>query len=64
MDKNLVVDEDTCISCGLCAEIAPNTFKLDENDISQVIDPQGDPEDKIEEAIENCPVEAIYWEEE
>lgn len=64
MGKKPVVDEDICISCGLCAEIAPNTFELDEDDISQVIDPQGDPEDKIEEAIESCPVEAISWEEE
>lgn len=64
MEKKPVVDEEVCISCGLCVEIAPNTFELDENDISQVTNPHGDTEDKIEEAIESCPVEAISWEEE
>jgi ferredoxin len=58
-----VVDQTLCISCGLCTEVAANTFELDENNLSRVIDPTGDPEEVIQEAIDSCPVEAISWEE-
>ncbi|MGD9496052.1 MAG: ferredoxin [Armatimonadota bacterium] len=58
-----VVDEDTCTGCGLCQDIAPNTFELNDDGVAQVIDPHGDDEDTIQEAIDSCPVEAISWEE-
>jgi len=58
-----VVEQDECTGCGLCADIAPNTFGMNEDDISEVIDPQGDDEDTIQEAIDSCPVECIAWEE-
>ncbi|MGD8238057.1 MAG: ferredoxin [Armatimonadota bacterium] len=58
------VDRDECTACGQCVEIAPNTFDLDEEDIAVVKDPKGDPEDTIQEAIEDCPAECIHWKEE
>lgn len=63
MAKKPVVDQSGCISCGLCTEIAPHTFELDENNLSHVINPTGDPEEVIQEAIDSCPVEVISWEE-
>ena len=63
MARTPVVDQTLCISCGLCTEIAGSTFELDENNLSRVVDPAGDPEDAIQEAIDSCPVEAISWEE-
>ena len=59
-----VVDRDECTACGQCVEIAPNTFELDEDDIAFVKDPQGDPEETIQEAIDECPAECIAWKEE
>jgi ferredoxin len=59
-----VVDQSLCTSCGLCNELAPHTFGLNEDELAYVIDPHGDPEEDIEEAIESCPVECISWEEE
>lgn len=64
MAKKLVVDQSICTSCGLCAELAPNTFALDDDELSYVVNQEGDPPDVIEEAIESCPVECIHWEEE
>jgi len=58
-----VVDQDTCTGCGLCEQIAPGTFRLGDDGVAEVVDPQGDDKDTIEEAIESCPVEAINWQE-
>jgi ferredoxin len=58
-----VVDADLCTGCSLCCDIAPNTFEMNDDGISIVIDPEGDDEDTIQEAIDTCPVEAISWSE-
>jgi ferredoxin len=63
MARKPVVDQTLCISCGLCVELASNTFALDENDLSQVINSAGDPEEVIQQAIDSCPTEAISWQE-
>jgi ferredoxin len=59
-----IVDEETCIGCGLCVETCPEVFEMND-DKAQV---KGDeiPENAREtckEAAENCPVEAIQIEE-
>jgi len=53
------IDQQNCISCGSCEALAPNTFKLNAQDKSEVINEQGDPEDKILEAAKSCPVSVI-----
>lgn len=57
-----VVDADLCSGCELCVDAAPNTFQMNEEGISEVVNPQGDDEDAIQEAIDSCPSEAISWE--
>jgi len=60
----VTVDEETCIGCGLCAETCPEVFEMDDDKarvkVDQVPDDVGD---ACREAVENCPVEAIYIEE-
>jgi ferredoxin len=63
MSKIPVVNQDECISCGLCAEICPEVFRLNDKDLSEVYNPTGAPEEKIQEAIDSCPVQCIHWEE-
>ena len=58
-----VVDPDLCTGCSLCCDIAPSTFEMSDDGISTVIDPEGDAQDVIQEAIDSCPVEAISWSE-
>ena len=56
-----VVDQSVCIGCGRCTQVAPKTFALSEASVSMVIDPVGDDEAAIEDAIDGCPVSAIEW---
>ncbi len=55
------VDQDACISCGLCADTAPEVFRMTNDNLAEVYDPAGAPEQKIQEAIDGCPVNCIYW---
>jgi ferredoxin len=59
MSKKLKVDEDKCIGCGTCVAVAPKSFKLNDDGKSIPIDPPGDEESAVQEAIESCPVDAI-----
>jgi ferredoxin len=63
MAKIPVVNQSECISCGVCTEICPGVFRLNDENISEVINPAGDSEEKIQEAIDNCPVQCIHWNE-
>ncbi len=55
------VDQDNCISCGLCIDTCPEVFSYNENDVSQAIegDIPADCLDKAEEARDGCPVSVI-----
>ena len=56
------VDHSKCIGSAACNATAPKTFKLNPAiNKSDVINPQGDSEDKIQDAIDGCPVQAILW---
>ena len=56
------VDHQTCVGNAMCESIAPSVFRLNENRQSEVVNPEGDTEEKILEAAENCPVSAIFVE--
>jgi len=53
------IDSDNCISCGSCEAIAQNTFKMNANGKSEVVNPAGDPDQVILEAAKSCPVSVI-----
>ena len=60
----VIVDEETCIGCGLCAETCPDVFEMNDDKVKVKVDEV--PENVAEsckEAVENCPVEAIQIEE-
>lgn len=53
--------EEGCIACGLCSDICPEVFTLE--DIA-VVNPGVDfsaYEDKIKESAEGCPTEVIKY---
>ena len=53
------VDRELCFGFGDCVDTAPRVFALDEHDKATVIDPDGASLDRIVEASQNCPVDAI-----
>jgi len=62
MGRKVVIDTDECIGCGSCEDICPEVFKLNEEiEISEVIKPEGGPEELIEEAMGECPMSCIFW---
>lgn len=63
MAKTPYVDQDVCISCNLCVDTVPEVFRMNEDGLAEVYDPTGASEDKIQEAIDACPVACIHWEE-
>ncbi|EPR37491.1 4Fe-4S ferredoxin iron-sulfur binding domain-containing protein [Desulfovibrio sp. X2] len=64
MGKMVIIDEETCIGCESCVEIAPSTFSFNESTSkAYVTDPDASSEEDVQEAIDTCPVQCISWEE-
>ncbi|MCX5896712.1 MAG: ferredoxin [Proteobacteria bacterium] len=58
------VDQDECTGCGMCEEICPDVFHINDDGISEIQEPHGATAELIQEAIDECPVNCISWEEE
>lgn len=53
------VDHNLCVGNSMCETIAPKVFVLNDDRQSEAVNPDGDTEENILEAAENCPVSAI-----
>ena len=55
--------EDTCTACGLCVDTCPEVFEMG-TDMAQVVVDKVQPEyeDAVQQAADECPVEAIIVE--
>lgn len=69
MPRIPVVDQDECISCEVCVSICPEVFRMEGEEggdhhhhKSFVYNPTGASEEKIEQAMDNCPAACIHWE--
>ena len=59
--KNIKIDASACIGCGTCAALAGKSFKMEDDGKAHVLNPVGDTEEAIQNAIDSCPVSAISW---
>jgi ferredoxin len=57
-----VVDQENCISCGLCISTCPGVFRFNGSGKSECFDPAGATVQTIQQAIDGCPVQCISWE--
>lgn len=61
MAGEVYVDQQICIGCGLCVSIVPEVFRLNDAGVSEVQKQSGAAAEKIQEAIDSCPVNCIHW---
>jgi len=54
--------EEGCTACGLCEEIAPAVFELEDVAIVKEGVDFNEFEEEIKEAADSCPVEVIIYE--
>jgi ferredoxin len=60
--KAVWVDEAVCIGCRYCAHVAGNTFVVEPDwGRSRALRQDGDSTERIQEAIDTCPVDCIHW---
>ncbi len=57
------LDLSDCSLCGVCVDLCPRTFKLNDAGYIEVVFPSGDSEEDVDEAIKNCPSDCISWKE-
>lgn len=61
--KRPVVELSDCTRCGVCVEVCPQVFSMNESGFIAIADLESYPESEVDEAIKNCPEDCIYWEE-
>lgn len=57
------VDQELCIGCGICVDLCPEVFVM-EDEKSQVIGADQCASCDCQEAVDSCPVSAITMQEE
>ena len=60
--KSVTVDQEECVGCGACVEIAGDVFRLNDDEKAEVYGKVTEAnKDEVQEAIDTCPVSAISW---
>lgn len=63
MARTVIIDQDECISCGVCVDTCPEVFRMNDDNMAEVYKADGASEEEIQDAIESCPTSCIQWEE-
>lgn len=59
MPYRIKIDRSLCTGYSECVGLAPEVFRLGDDNVSLVIDPEGTDDDMILDAARACPVDAI-----
>ena len=62
MAKKITVDQELCVGCGVCANLCPEVFEIQDDGKVKVINKDNYENCDCEEVINNCPVGAIKTE--
>lgn len=61
MDIKNVWIEEGCITCGLCGDLCPEVFTVEDTAYVNVGVNYDEHKEKIAECVESCPVEVIKY---
>ena len=53
------VDKDLCVGCGLCTQVCPDVFEMNDDGTADVKAGADSSADCIQDAADQCPVGAI-----
>ncbi len=56
---SILIDRNLCVGFGDCIEVAPRAFKLDEEGVAVLLEPEAAGRDRLLRACAACPVDAI-----
>ena len=55
-----IVDQETCIGCGVCAQVSPEIYEMQGDKAVSIVDEIAeDKVDSAKEGADQCPVDAI-----
>lgn len=57
-----VVDLESCVLCGICVELAPHAFEINDAGYVAVLPLDDYSDEGVREAIKNCPRDCITLE--
>ena len=56
-----VIEASNCILCEVCRDVCPDVFRLNDLGFIEIVDMNEYPEDDVDQAIQNCPKDCIFW---
>ena len=59
MPYHITIDRHLCSGYAECTGIAPDVFKLGDDDIAIIVDTEGNDDETVLDAARACPVDAI-----
>ncbi len=63
MGKKVRIEEEECLGCEACVELCPDIFEfVEDTEKAIVIKEEGGDEECIEESMDSCPADCIFYE--
>ncbi len=59
MKKEVFLDKFRCKGCGACEEVAPEAFKMTDDEKADFVGDDNVPDDVLEQAANICPTKCI-----